>query len=398
MTKTDPSSAEREPRCQKRRRLGRIGLRPWRRRKESTAPKSCGAVEGGGALPAAGEATGKTNRKGLKEAVIVTMDNRNGESSAVAERRVPLEPAVMPSPGDAPAQRTCQIRAAILLGGRVGTAGFGAAIKRSLLDLPIGADATLLSHWGQEFSQLCWRLAMPRIMVRLVIGRNCVAPVQTVTSPSVDFKIERDPVEFRGAGGVLRDLAEEYADDDVLLVANANQLCNESLAARVERLITGGDVRLLAGMHGEPGGLFMIRCGCLRGISTTGFVDLKEQALPAIAARHSVKVIHGQSAGYSIRQWTDYLIALRNRHRPENEAEGWAFQEDWQPQFKVIEAGANVDASAGVHDSVVLAGGRVEAKATVVRSLIAPGGVVRRGEVVVDQLVTAGGQSKWRAR
>jgi hypothetical protein len=191
---------------------------------------------------------------------------------------------------------------------------------------------------------------------------------------------------------VLRDLAQEYQDDDLLLVANANQLSGETLAERVDLMMSAaGDVRLLAGPASEPAGLFMLRCGCLRGISTSGYVDLKEQALPGIAARHAVRVIaSSEPTGQSIRRWNDYLAALRLRHRTPAEA-GAAYAEDWQSLFSVVEEGASVDPTAGVLDSVVLSGGRVEAKATVVRSIVAPGGVVRRGELVVGRLVTAGG-------
>jgi hypothetical protein len=289
-----------------------------------------------------------------------------------------------------------QLRAAILLGGTVRTSSFGSAVQRSLLDLPIGGGPTLLNYWASEVSQLSRHLGLPKIAVRVVIGRNCFSPQEGITAAGIDLTIERDPVEFRGTGGVLRDLAEAYDDDDLLLVANANQLSTDPLSLLTERLFAGeGDVRLLSGTHQEPAGLFMMRCGCLRGIATSGFVDLKEQALPGIAARNSVRVIGGgDSTGHSIRQWTDYLAALRRRHRPANAADATAFAEDWQPCFSVIEPGATVDSSAGVHDSVVLRGAVVEPKATVVRSLIGPGGIVRRGAVVVGRLVTAAGDNE----
>jgi len=287
-----------------------------------------------------------------------------------------------------------RLRAVILLGGTVRYSGFGASIKRSLLDLPIGGDATLLSYWAWEVSQLCWRLGLKTIPVRVVIGRNCFAPQGTPTAPGVQLSVERDPVEFRGTGGVLRDLSLDYNDDDLLLVANANHLGTEPLALLVEHLLAGtGDVRMLAAANQEPSGLMMMRCECLRQIATAGYVDLKEQALPAIADRYSVRVFTAkEAAGNSIRRWNDYLVALRRRHQPPGETGAWAFQEDWQPRFSVIEPGASIDPSAGIHDSVVLSGGRVDAKATIVRSLIGPGGVVQRGQVVVGRLLTGDGE------
>ena len=297
-----------------------------------------------------------------------------------------------------------RLRCAILLGGTVRSSPFGSAIKRSLLDLPIGDSETLLGHWGKEFSRAGAELGLAKILVRVVIGRNCFSPQTLVAAQGVQLSVDRDPVEFRGTGGVLHDLAREYDDDDLLLVAVANQLSAEPLASRVRRLWEGGgrkDAALLAGPHSEPAGLFLMRCGCLRGIAASGFVDLKEQAMPGIARNHSVGVVFGESPSYSIRRWNEYLVALRHRHpavgESDTEASGgayWAYQEQWQPRFSVIEEDAMVDESAGVHDSVVLAGGRVEAKSVIVRSLVAPGGVVGRGQIVVDRLVTATGMSE----
>jgi hypothetical protein len=293
-----------------------------------------------------------------------------------------------------------RLRCAILLGGTVRSSPFGSAIKRSLLDLPIGGGETLLSHWGKEFSRVSASLGLAKILVRVVIGRNCFAPQTLVAAQGVQLSVERDPVEFRGTGGVLRDVALEYDDDDLLLVAVANQLSIEALASRVQRMWSESakpgrcDATLLAGPHTEPAGLFLMRCGCLRGIATNGFVDLKEQAMPGIARNHSVRVVFGESVTHSIRRWNEYLVALRHRNLVAGESDGWAYQEQWQPRFKVIEEDAMVDQTAGVHDSVVLAGGRVEAKAVIVRSLVAPGGVVERGTTVVDRLVTAAGMSE----
>jgi NDP-sugar pyrophosphorylase family protein len=207
--------------------------------------------------------------------------------------------------------------------------------------------------------------------------------------------IERDPVEFRGTGGVLRDLSQEYDDNQYLLVAHANQLLLRPMTWCVERLLeTQGEVRVLAGPRQVPGGMFLFKCGCLRGISKSGYVDMKEQAIPSIAAKYRAQVVLAdQMPCHSIRRWKDYLSCVRSQ-QANGQAQGQEDvlqREDWQPLFRLTEKGANVSASANVHDSVVLAGGQVQDGATVVRSLIGPGGVVRRGEVVVDRLVTANG-------
>jgi hypothetical protein len=319
-------------------------------------------------------------------------------ATEVIPAREPPTPATArrPAGGRSSVWRPSQLRAIILLGGTVRNGGFATAVKRSLLDLPIGGGITLLEHWGTEVAELSRHLELPKVQVRLVIGRNCTSPRDLVTTEGIHLAIERDPVEFRGTGGMLRDLAQDYSDDDLLVVATANLLSMEPLLKKVDRLFAGsGDVRLLTGPNQSPAGVFMLRCGCLRDISTTGFVDLKEQALPGIAKSHSVRVIDGgQSHNYSIRKWSDYLAALRAWHRPVEQQEAWAYEENWQPLFRIIEEGARVDPSANVHDSVVLAGGRVEGRATVVRSLIGPDGVVFRGETVFGEMVTGKGKTE----
>jgi len=309
--------------------------------------------------------------------------NRDIEKPASARR---------PSGGRA-AWRPSQLRAVVLLGGTVRNAGFGAAIKRSLLDLPIGGGINLLQHWGNEVSQLCSHLGMTKIPVRLVIGRTCFSPQGWVEAQGVHLAVERDPVEFRGTGGVLRDLAQDYDDNDLLLVATAHMLSMEPLTHRVDQLFAGsGDVRLLAGLNMVPAGLFVLRCGALRELSTSGFVDLKEQGLPTIAKRHSVQVVEGSHLpAYSIRRWNDYLAALRARHQPEGPQETSPYEENWQPMFRIVEKGAIVDPLASIHDSVILAGRRVDAKATVVRSLVGPDGIVQRGQTVFGEMVTGAG-------
>jgi NDP-sugar pyrophosphorylase family protein len=116
-------------------------------------------------------------------------------------------------------------------------------------------------------------------------------------------------------------------------------------------------------------------------------VDLKEQALPAIAARFSVKVVHfSNPTALPVRTRADYIEALVRHHgAPPDGGEG----RDWQPAFGLVEDPRDVGPGARIHESVVLRGGRVEAGAVLVRSVVCPGAVVRRGAMMVDELVAA---------
>ena len=282
-------------------------------------------------------------------------------------------------------ERATAIGGIILLGGAVRSTEFTSAIQRSILDLPLGGGASLLSHWESEISALSRHLGMSGIPARVIIGRNSPQPTSAAR-----ITIERDPVEFRGTAGILRDLAQDYGDDDLLLIANSNHVAIEPLSDQVERLLSAtGDVRLLAAHNHAPAGLMLLRRGVLHEIAPTGFVDFKEQALPAIARRHAVRVIAAvRSPGFSIRSWEDYLAALRARHRGSSDETDSPYEESWRPRFRIVEEPADVDGAAVVHDSVILRGGRIEHGATVVRSLIGPTGLVRRGQSAIGQVIT----------
>lgn len=284
-----------------------------------------------------------------------------------------------------------QLQAIILLGGNVRTSRFGEAIGRSILDLPVEKNRTLLSFWQTQAKDLLNHLGVERMPVRLMLDRQAVEPAAARAIEGVVLSVERDPYAYRGTGGVLRDLAVAYADDDYLLVANAGQLLNESLDSLTAELMDcGGDLAVMAHADGTPSGLMLVRCGALRDIPPAGFSDMKEQALPLIARSHRVEVINKNvSSGMPIRNVQDYITALRRHHRKlagELEETG-AFAEEWQKSFQIVEDGARAD-EARIHDSVVLRGARVEAGAVVVRSVVCGGALVPRGGMVAEDVVT----------
>jgi mannose-1-phosphate guanylyltransferase len=207
---------------------------------------------------------------------------------------------------------------------------------------------------------------------------------------------ESDPSELRGTGGVLRDVAEAFADDDMLLVANAAQVLVEPLASvAADAAERGGDVTVVANADGTPASLTLISCRALRELPAVGFVDLKEQGLPLMARRHDVRVqTRAAAAGMPIRTPQDYLKALKAYHRvlAGERPHGEAFGERWRRRFALVEDGAVVAADAELHNTVVLRGGRVEAGALVANCVVCDGGVVRRREQVMGRLVDATGR------
>jgi hypothetical protein len=266
-----------------------------------------------------------------------------------------------------------------------------AAIGRSMLDMPLKSGQSILGHWLQEVADLAEGIPVRQLPLRVMLCR--AAPIPTAPRgwdhERVSLQIERDNQDFRGTGGVLRDLSTQYHRDDYLLVASGAQVLLEALTGLAHALgRVAGDVVLLAHGEGVPCGLMLVRCGALADIAPLGFVDFKEQALPQLATRHHVNVLRRPHAALaSIGTASDYLAAVRRyAHRCRgHEAGALGHTQD----DGIIEPQARVESSAIVHDTVVLAGARVGARAIVARSIVCEGATVAHGQVVVNRVVTS---------
>jgi hypothetical protein len=153
--------------------------------------------------------------------------------------------------------------------------------------------------------------------------------------------VERDLSPYRGTGGLLRDLSAEYDDDDVLVVANAAQALMLPLTDLVRSMAElNGDVGLISHADGTPSGLMMIRCKALRKLSQSGYIDMKEQALPAIAKDFKVNhVYQTMVTGLPIRTLEEYVAALQRRYRLSQgkPVPNDPFAEDRRPTLAIVE-------------------------------------------------------------
>lgn len=280
-------------------------------------------------------------------------------------------------------------RALVLLSGTVRSTRFHTAIGRSPLGLPITDRSQLLDHWEEHVLALSRRYGR-EVELRVLLDRNAPMPVRTETQ-GLTVRLERDALELRGTGGILRDLAAQYDDDDFIFVASGAQLLVRPLYDYFEDLAAPhADVAIAAHNAATSSVLLLIRCGCLRAIADVGFVDLKEQALPIIAASHRVVVREWPDRiGLPIRSESQYIAALRWYHAAAKGVthSGGRFEEDWECRFNIIEQGAIVAPDSLIHDSVILRGGMVGRGAAVVRSLVCDRASIRRGATVSDALV-----------
>jgi len=283
------------------------------------------------------------------------------------------------------------LRAVILLAGRIGRDPFADGVGRSALDLPVDDVRTVSDVWAEQFGDVA-RLFGPDGL-RVLVSVDCGGPrphVRPGRGPSrVEWSVVRDRAEYRGTAGVVRDLTTGFDDDDRVLVVTAGLVQRESLADVVGRLTRAEEgVCVVPHDGGDHATAFLLRCGRLRGVPDVGFVDLKEQAIPAGRGYGPLSVVRRPAgSALPIRTLAEYVHALR-AVRGEC-AETWAedpFAETWSPRFALVEPGAHVAPGAVLLDSVVLAGGRVEDGAVVARSVVCAGGVVRRGSHLVESV------------
>ena len=308
----------------------------------------------------------------------------------------PTNAALYDSDGLLRPSRLSSLRAVILLSGSVGQSVLSAATQRSALDLPATPEQTILDLWRGHSLRLSRLARLERLPVRIITDRQAPMPTLAFGDVEMGLTAERDPLDLRGTGGVLRDLSNGYQQDDYLLVATAAQVLVDSLGELAASLeAAGGDVALLAHRDRTPGSLMLIRCGCLHEISDTGYVDMKEQALPLIAQHHKVIVHYAARSALPVRTLADYTRAIHVYQRLIRGecAIDDPFAEQWESAGSIIEPDASVDPTARLHDSVVLRGGRVERGAVLVRSVVCPGSAVRAGSTVVDQLIVKGKRS-----
>jgi N-acetylglucosaminyldiphosphoundecaprenol N-acetyl-beta-D-mannosaminyltransferase len=284
-----------------------------------------------------------------------------------------------------------RLKAMVLLGGAVRATPLSTSIGRSLLDLPLDENGSVLNHWLNHSVELAKAIGLEKLPVRVMVDRNSPEPISAAVKYYGTFRVERDQSEYRGTGGVLRDLALKYDDNDLILVANAAQILLDPLTALATTLDQRrGDIGIISHRDGTPSGIMLVTVKTLRLIPETGFIDMKEQAMPLIAQNYAVEVLHRRRpTGLPIRSVSDYINAMRYYHmrRAGRMTLTDPLAEDWQPSFGIVEEGAVVDPTARVHDSVVLRGGVVEAGAVLVRSVVCPSGLVRRDRTLVEEFV-----------
>lgn len=289
----------------------------------------------------------------------------------------------------------------IALAGGVRQSAMSAALGRPVVDLPLPDGRSILQMWRDEVQELARSLGGAMIPLRTLVSKPSALPQLVEPGSLVPVTVEYDKLEFRGTGGLLRDIAADFRDDDLMLVLHGNQVPLMPLIQVWELLASEqAAVTLMAEPDGTAAGVQLIRAGALEGVRDKGFIDFKEQALPAIAKEHRVRVVRAKTPVLQpIRTLDQYIntlrmLSLRTAHNGQS-VESFAQQgEEWTRTFALVDAAATVASDAIIHDSVVLPGARVLAGGVVVRSIVSEGASVQTGARVFDSVFGPQGKSK----
>lgn len=281
-------------------------------------------------------------------------------------------------------------RAIILLAGGVRRTDLSAGLKRPLLDLPLPDHRSLLAMWRDHAADLARVLHAEHMLVRAIVSHPLSLPRTVEHHPRVHIGAEYDAQAFRGTGGLLRDVAQDYHDDDRMLVMTANQVLLRPLPEIFELLAhAGGDIAMLTDPDEEDCGIALMRAGALRPIRGNGYIDFKEQALPMLLKQFDVRVARSpRNAVLPVRTLEQYVRTLRalsdgkdEHDRPD------PYEEEWTPTFSVVDPRAAVEQGALVHDSVVMRHAHIGAGAVLVRSVACEYAKVAPGAMVFDTVV-----------
>jgi hypothetical protein len=288
--------------------------------------------------------------------------------------------------------RAKKLRAIILLSGGVRQTQLARGLGRPILDLPLPGGKSLLSTWRDQAVALAEKSGVSSLAVRVIVSKPLALPRNVPAKSGVVLSLEYDKIELRGTGGLVRDLAEDYADDDEILVASANQVLLQPLHELHAKLAAlNADICLLSEPGGGAVGLHLMRCGALREIRAKGYIDLKEQALPQLVSTCDVRVAASNRAvALPMRTLEQYIRTLRALSDPSDIISAPdPYVEEWTPTFSLVDENATVSKNALVHDSVVMTGAKVGSGAVLVRSLVCEGAVVESGKTVFDTIIPA---------
>ena len=258
-----------------------------------------------------------------------------------------------------------------------------------LLCLPIGRRGSLLDAWLATIgrSGKCRRVEIvvsTEDDVRALRGMAAANRVRYGSHPpTITVTVER--ASWRGSAGLLRDVAGSIGDNEIVVAVEAHCLPPPSLEPLLHAL--NGEVKAVvgAGADDEPAGVYAFRHAALNSVRPIGYVDLKEQLLPALYSQGTpVRLVRIAEHVIRLRDQIGYLDAVSASLNGMGQAtmvsrrssEAMIARSARIVSGSIVERGAVIEDQAIIHGSIVLNGAVVESGAIVSRSIVGPRAVV----------------------
>jgi hypothetical protein len=281
---------------------------------------------------------------------------------------------------------------ALLLAGSLRTARsqpIARALGVPVAALPVDAQHSLLSWWFRLFREV------PQVSrIAIALSDPSVRPLyeRIALESGCEISIWVDRNEHRGTGGTVRDFFDDMrpALADGLLVAECSMFGHFPLSRLFEDRPNRAPATVLVGAGGQPAGVMHLSREAIELIPAVGYLDLKEQLIPAISrngGRTAAVVVDGRPQ--RLGDLADYLRVLAMRAQagaelisPRASVDGNAILQG----TVLVGRAAIVSAAAVLSDAIVMQAARIGEGAIVARSVIPPGAVVPAGARVVDQI------------
>jgi hypothetical protein len=289
-----------------------------------------------------------------------------------------------------PAVRSQDIEAAVILCGGLKASPFREAIRAPLLALPRSEERTSAQVWSEAFDRL-----------GIDTDRRCILTDPEDVHPPADLRLRRiaDSAPYRGPAGALRDAQKLLGLTGRCLIVESSRMLEapDLLDDLVRTHDSRGDaVTVGTNPDGSFAGIYLATTDAIELIPGIGFMDIKEQWLPA-AANSGYAVRPHTLSGYChpVRDAAAYFAALARMgqftdqdgpcviaHRPPS-----PFAQRYGGSL--IFHTARVSPEAVVAHGVVCDGAVVEAGAVVVRSILGPGARIPENGVAIDKVIPA---------
>ncbi len=257
-----------------------------------------------------------------------------------------------------------------------------------LLCLPIGRRGSLLDAWLATIgrSGRCRRVEIIVSTEDDVQALRGLAANRVRTGPrlpTIAVTVER--ASWRGSAGLLRDVVGSIGDNEIVVAVEAHCLPPPSLEPMLHAL--NGEVEAVvgAGADDEPAGVYAFRHAALNSVRPIGYVDLKEQLLPALYSQGTpVRLVRIGEHVIRLRDQIGYLDAVSaslNGMGPatlvsRRSSEAMIARSARIVGGSIVERGAVIEDQAIIHGSIVLNEAVVESGAIVSRSVVGPGAVL----------------------